>query len=543
MKHKFWPNNVVEREKRLLEPPAGGRQSWALAYPNSYHLGMSNLGFQVVYRILNTLPGVYCHRVFHQHQPGRSGRGGRGPLTLEGHRPVSEYGVVAFSLSYELDLPNLAGMLIAGGIPAFSASRGEHDPLVVAGGPAVALNPEPIADLVDVVVTGEAEGIVPAMVEVLDRAGQGGWRRSSILEQWARIPGVYVPSFFPTQPLYDGGAGVVVTRSGSNPQPGRPRPQPLLEPAHSVIITPESEFADTFLVEVARGCPFGCGFCTVALRLGPWRPFALAAIRTALKRGREFTRRVGLIGASLGSHPDIVPLVEDLAEDGIQVGFASFRLETLSGDLIRALARAGQRTLTVAPESAEPEVGRILGKPVGKERLLEVAMEAIRAGIPDLKLYAMIGVPGEEDPAGALGGLVEELSRARGKVGSRGVIKVSVNQFVPKAFTALEDVAQASPRAVEKIMAGVRHKLASLPGVHLALQSPREAYFQGLLARGGRQLGPWLVDISSRKSWNAWQRSLDELGIDPREIMAGGQGRERRPWNHLDNDRGTTRGV
>ena len=376
--------------------PHDGALRIALAYPNTYYIGMSNVGFQAVYRFWNELPDVVCERVFlpdvrdlREHE-----RTGTPLLSLESQTPVRDFDVLAFSVTFEPDELNLVRMLDLAGIPPFARDRDGSYPLVLAGGPITFLNPEPMAPFLDVVAIGEAEALLPTLTStLLDRRG----RRDAILERLDGEEGFYVPGFFDVH--YDAGGAFAGRehRGGSSGKLVRAKmgKRADLPPPATYVLTPHTEMASKFLVEVSRGCPTLCRFCWAGYNYLPKRSFDVERILDVAREARRHTADIGLVSTAVGAHKEIVPLAEALKEMGFRISVSSLRFEDLRPDLLDSLSGSGERTLAVAPEVGTDRLRFAIHKRVTNAEILEKVDMIFDRGIENLKLYLMVGLPGE----------------------------------------------------------------------------------------------------------------------------------------------------
>lgn len=509
---------LLAAERRLSRAPAYSRSErvFVLAYPNTYHVGMSNLGFLVVRRMVEATPGWRCERLFDDECCGST------PRTLESSLRPAEAGVLAFSVSTEVDVPAIPRMLYAAGVPILAASRDERDPVVLVGGAAPSLNPEPLADIADLVAVGEAEELLP---QLLERLGGGADRRAS-LEAAATVPGVYVPR------LYETAAdphGIVTPVSGPS-LPVRRAVCSSLDryPTASDIVTPNTEFADTRLIEIARGCSRGCRFCIVHASMGPARHRSAESV-FELARGE---RRIGLVGAAAADHPDLLRVVSGLVEAGHEVTLSASRTDALGQEVLDALAAAGQRSLTVAPESPVQEIGGRIGKTVALEQVIAVARGAQSAGFRALRLYFMIGLPGS--PADEADRIVS-FALAVGAEARALRVAACVGPFVPKPHTAMEREPLADADYLRRTLKRVERELGrSRTNVEARIGSVRQALVEALVSRGDRRTGRALAAMAAagRRAHGDLSDFLREQGVDPEFVLHGPwESVQRPPWH------------
>ena len=530
---------TLAEEQGTIRKDWGGKISVALVYPNTYAVGMSNLGFQTIYRHLNAIPDVVCERVFlpDPEDLDEMRRGGSVPFSLESLRPLTDFHMIGFSVTYEGDYINVLRILAMAGIPLRASARRAHDPLVMMGGVCAFSNPEPMAPFMDFVVVGEGEELV---VELIAAYREGYRDREGFLSALALLEGVYVPDRYEVVHGADGVLADVRPRDGA---PGIVTKRRLRNvnafATVAAVKTPQAEYGHMALLEVGKGCGRGCRFCLEGQVYRPVRHRSVDTLReTVVEMARSGEKRVGLVGACVSDYPWIGDLLKIVEENGLELSISSLRADSLTPELVAALARGGHRTLTMAPEAGTERLRRAIRKPITDEQIT-TACDLVRAhGIPNLKTYFMIGQPTEtmEDVAAIpkLAGRMLERLRVLDRAGRPfGRLTLSISSFVPKPWTPFQwapfDGADSLQAKLEVIKRGVR----SYSNVRVLHENPREAALQALLARGDRRVGDFLELAASHDG--DWRRALREWDGDAEHYTTRRRSAdERLPWDHFD---------
>ncbi|MBI2865055.1 MAG: radical SAM protein [Chloroflexi bacterium] len=508
----------------------GGRLPIALAYPNSYYLGMSSLGYQTVYGMLNGFPEVVCERLFlegvsgprHGDRPERNRRprsdmvseaGARHALSLESQREVREFAVVAFSISFELDYFNVVEMLRRSGIPLLARDRGEGDPLVMAGGPCVFANPAPIVPFFDFLVVGEGEPVIPALVVTLHATRHE--KRAVVLAELAKLPGIYVGglSAEPVRRVWARDLDSFATTS--------------------VVYSSETELGDMHLVEIARGCGRACRFCLAGYAFRPVRYRSVQSILSAAEAGFGFRRRVGLVAAATSDHPEIDELATGLRRMGVSIAVSSLRLNPLSESLLRALVEGGTRTITFAPEAGSERLRGLINKQVAEDDVFRGVEMAAGLGAKQLKLYFMVGLPTEtDDDVQEIVDLTLSCKERFERKRRGGRFTVNVTPFVPKAGTPFQWEPVAAPEDIRRrlttIQAGLRRA-----GIEVRAESVDWGVVQAVLSRGDHRLAGVLASMPD-SSPAAWNEAMAAAGLSAQEFIGQRSFADKLPWSVID---------
>jgi len=502
----------LARERGTIRRAWGDRLSVCLLYANRYATGMSNLGFQTVYGLLNTLPSVVCERAFLPDPEDAPSRASGSPnlTSLESGRPLGDFDVVAFSLSFENDYPNVLKLLSLGRIEPLASRRGPRDPLILAGGVAVTLNPEPLADFMDLFFLGEAEEALPELTARLLAAREEGLGRDECLYGLQReVEGVYVPRWYYPSYRPDGPLESFAPRDPTLPVQVRRRWVARLDiPVEQAVDTPDAALGDMFLTEVSRGCPRGCRFCAAGYVYLPARFRDWPSVEASLRRGLERAGRIGLVGTAVSDHPDLLRMCRYILERQGRIAVGSLRLDRLNREAIGLLKAGGVETLAIAPEAGSQRLRDMMGKGIDQGDIDATASALLEEGMENLRVYVMIGLPGEtEEDVEALVEMVAGLARHSVSAGGRDRrfrrITVSVNQFIPKPVTPFQWEPLERPETVKRRLGRIRAAFRARGPVRIQAESLRGNYLQTLLSLGDRRVGGLLLEHSRTGSWPA----------------------------------------
>ena len=538
--------DVLSREVGFVQKPHHGRLRVALAFPNTYFVGMSSLGFQTTYRLFNAIDDVVCERVFLPPKQELQAQLASGAplLTLESQTPIHEFDVFAFSISFEWDYVNLLSMLRLAGLNPRAAARDRRDPLVVIGGAVTFVNPEPLALFADVIAAGEGESLIPDLADVLRQTRD----RQEVLSALATRRGFYIPSFYEVRYAENG------TIAAFEPKPGTTAPDTVkkaaiksterLDPPATSIFTPDTEFGSRFLVEVVRGCANLCRFCWAGYNYLPVRAFPADRILQLAADARRHSARAGLVSIALCDHPEIDRILRSLIDMGYSISPASLRLDDLTAPIVQMLRESGERSITIAPEAGSDRLRRVINKTVTNQEILDATELIFANGMENLKLYYMIGLPTEtDDDLVAIRDLTLQMrdsmlrhAKGRGRIGR---IVGSVNPLIPKPGTAYQWLPMEDPAITDRKSKRLRQLLAGIDNVYFNIKSERHSFYQALLSLGDRRVAP-AIEAAERNGGN-WRAAVADTGVDADfYIFRDRSADPLLPWDIIDGGMKTT---
>ena len=514
----------------------GLRVPVAFLYPNTYHLGMSNLGLHIMYQILNQ-KGWACERFFLP-EPKKQAeyiKSKTALFSMETQRPLANFPYICAMISFEMDYLNFLTQLWLGHIKLLAKERGDQDPFVIIGGPCATFNPEPLADFADFVVMGEGEETLPKLLTLLEQLRMEKKMRQEKLLAAAQLPGVYVPRFY--VPQYDE-ADVFSGMERTENVPEKIARQWVKDleayPHMSAIVSPYTEFANMYIVEVARGCGRHCRFCMAGYCFRKPRNRNLERLLEDIRKRPTQTAKVGLMGAAVSDYPEMKELTEALVRDNVPFSCASLRADTLNLPLVQALAKSGQRTMTVAPEAGSSRMRTSINKGISEEHVYQAMEYAALAGMPNIKLYFMIGLPGESDEdIEEMIALVHRVRNRMDELGHKGDLVLSVNAFIPKPFTPYQWSPLENIKVLKKRLKMLQNGFKKDKRIRLLTESLKETVLQSVLSRGGRRLGTILHWAAANRT--GLKEAFRFYHIVPEELAC----REIKTdaslsWDHLD---------
>ncbi|MBN1663008.1 MAG: TIGR03960 family B12-binding radical SAM protein [Deltaproteobacteria bacterium] len=535
--------DLLDREEGWVKKIWGDHMTICLAYPNHYRAGMSNLGFQTIYRIINNHPSFLCERVFlPDPEDEESFSSGSLPLfSLESQKPLREFDVVAFSIPFENDYPNILKMLDMAGIPLTAADRTDADPLIVGGGFSASLNPEPLADFFDLFLLGEGEDLAPEYLEAVKSARTGGLTKRETLYRIQRhVKGAYCPQYYKVEYTQDGLIESFKPLDPTFPEKIKRRKMTGIDhfTTDQCLTTPDTEFGGIFLTEVSRGCGRGCRFCAAGFVGRPPRFRHGEILASSIHRGLAAGQKIGLLGTAVSDMPDLPRVCRSIISQGGKFSIGSLRLDRINKETAALLGQAVAETVALAPEAGSQRLRDVIHKGITEEHIFTAADALLAQGITNIRLYFMVGLPSETaEDVEALIDLVQKIKghAVKSPAGKRTfrLITVSVNQFIPKAATPFQWCPLEDVNAVRKKMRRIVSALRREKAVKVIHDIPKWNYIQALLSLGDRRVGKIL--LAAHRHGGNWSQAMKAADEDPdfyvyrRKDLS-----EILPWDFID---------
>lgn len=498
--------------------------SICLVYPNTYHIGMSNLGFQGVYTLLNDRPDTVCERAFLPDEEDMTEylRTQAEIVSMESKRPLHRFDIIAFSVSFENDYPNILRVLELSRVPLRARERRDVHPLVIMGGVCAFFNPEPVADFFDICFIGEAEEMLPEFVDAYTSARN----REDLFGKAMKIEGIYLPGFYEIRYRDDGRIAERAAR-GDAPEKIKRRFVSTIGEHHfrPSIITTETEFSRMYLTEAMRGCPWNCRFCVAGYVYKPVRRKGLGMIKEEIASASSLSSKVGLIAPSLTDYPHTADV---FCMDGVDFSITSLRASRKSAELVGSLR--GHKSVSIAPEAGTERLRTVIDKRITEEDILETSKRLLSGGIETLRLYFMVGLPTEDETD--VQGIVSLVGEIR-RTSPRGSIVLTLSTFVPKPFTPFQWHPMERIAVVKDRLRTVKKGLSALKGVKVFHDVPKYAYMQGLFSRGDRRgsmILEHMLDVQD------WREACKRAGIDAdASLFRQREFHDILPWDFIDN--------
>jgi radical SAM family uncharacterized protein len=517
-------DKLLSKEKGTVYKDPGGRITIALVYPNTYHVGMSNLGFQGIYGLLNRMDNVVCERAFLPEDMDFDEyvRTGTELFSLESKKPLHRFDIVAFSVSFENDYPNIARIFNLSRLPLRHSDRNPYHPLIIIGGVCTFFNPEPVADFFDICFIGEAEEMLPEFLDVYKSSAD----KSELLKRSLDIQGLYVPAFYSVS--YDTEGKI----SGRHYAKGAP---PIIKRRYledlstssiaTTIVTTETEFSDMYLIEIMRGCPWSCRFCVAGQIYNPTRRKELQAVEDEINRALSRTKRIGLIGPSLSDYPYIR---EVLKISGVDFSITSLRATIKSAELVSFMK--GHKSVSIAPEAGTERLRKVINKRITEEDILQTSEYIFSEGIETLRLYFMVGLPTEtiEDVEG-----IVDLVKKIKNIAPKGHITVSISTFVPKPFTPFQWHPMEKLSDVKERLTMIKKNLLPIRGIRVFHDVLKYAYMQGFFSMGDRRVSKAIEEM---QRMNDWRKAAESAGLNKDfYLFRKKEFEEILPWDFIDS--------
>jgi len=508
---------ILNNEDGVSVFPAGIRSKFALVYPNSYFVGMSNLGVHILYQQMNSRKDTACERFFLPEKLIEKEyiRTNTPLMSIENQEPLYEFSLIGFAVSFEMDYFNVLKILDLGKVELLAAQRKNDDPIVIAGGACATFNPEPLSLFIDAFIIGEGEETIHLFLDAYYKAKADNLPREAILLRLANVPGVYVPRYYTHEYNADGTVAKIIH---DDKVPSQIHRQWVLDldayDAHTVIRTNDTEF-NLYLIEIARGCGRHCRFCMAGYAFRKPRNRSLASIEKMLMEAQTYGKKVGLMGAAISDYPEINTLCHKILELGMPMSVASFRADSVTKDLVDSLVHSGLKTLTLAPEAGSDKMREVINKGIKKEHLFKAIELGANAGVANFRLYIMIGLPFESsEDIEAILTMTTEVKAYMDSLGCHGKLTLSINPFIPKPVTPFQWLPMGDIKQSDHDLKYIKNSFKNTKQIDVIIESPKEAYIQGILARGDRRLSHVLYRSHQLGGSKSFKQAMKEVNID-----------------------------
>ena len=542
LKKKY--NDVLANEEGYQKKIWGELLKVCLAYPNYYRTGMPNLGFQTVYSLINREKSFLCERVFLPDPEDETAFVSSSiPLfSLESQKVLTEFDIIAFSIPFENDYPGILKMLSMAGITLSAGERKEKEPLIIAGGVSVTLNPEPLADFFDLFLLGEAEELLPEFLHVFENSCRLGHNRNELLFRTQKdVEGAYVPKYY--RVYYRADHLIEDMRPVDASLPVKIKTRHISDintfTTDQCISTPSHEFKELFLTEVSRGCRRGCRFCAAGFIYRPARFRSLETLEPSFIRGISRQKKIGLLGTAVSDHPDLSSLCRFIMDKNGEVALGSFRLDRLDSELVSLLQKSRVETVSLAPEAGSQRLRDVIRKGITDEDIFHAVELLIEHGIANIRLYFMVGLPTEtEADIDAIIDMVKKIRHRVMKISAGRKrfkrITLSINQFIPKPATPFQWLPLEDINAVRKRMRKIENAIRKEPSVKVIHDLPKWNYIQALLSLGDRRVSGILLSAHTNKG--NWPKAFKEVNVNPDFYVYRHKGiGEILPWDFIDH--------
>jgi len=460
-----YANKLLQHEKSRISIRTHAPLRIALVYPNVYAVGMANLGFQSLYRLFNEHPLVSCERAFYDPSLEET------VLTIESGRLITQFDVIAFSISFEMDYFNVLKFIEQSGIKLRAAERHARDPLIIAGGVATFINPVPIAPFIDLFFLGEIESQVNDLIDKLLQIKESDQTKADVIDSLANDSRIYAH-------MRKNVTGRRIERVDAS--------QYDYDPQYSEIITPYSHFKNMFLIEVGRGCYRRCRFCAASHIYQPVRFFTLDKIIDTIEKYVHDTKKIGLVGAALCDYPNIVELGEKLVSKGYELGLSSYRFETISETFLNILNEGKVKTITLAPEAGSFDLRKRINKPIPDELIYDSIELIAKSNISNLKLYYLVGLPRETKAD--IDAMIDSVRKIKSIFYSRNVsgreLTISTNAFIPKPFTPFQWSGLADEKYLKVTRRYISKEFKAIGRIHVTQRSVKSEIVQAMISLG-----------------------------------------------------------